>query len=84
MTQTGEIKVAQQINALFSESDIKQLIIDHMAKQNLPAPIEPKDIKVHIDGGYLDDSYKQWGGPSIGGPELVPAKFVGFRVNKAF
>ena len=67
---------------MFSEADIKQLIADHINKQVMPEQITPADIKVVFDGGYLDESYKQWGGPSFGEPELVPVKFVGFRVHK--
>lgn len=77
------ISIKQTISATYSEEEIKRLIVSDLVKKGVN--VTPKDIKVSISGGYLDDTWKQYsggGGPGTYGSEVVPVKFNGFVVHR--
>lgn len=75
-----EIKTTTQTTAFYDVEALKELIVaDFNAKPNLPA-INASHVSVVIEGGHLDRSWDEWGGPRVGTPEVIPAKLVGFRV----
>jgi len=75
------LEVKKTINATYSETDIKRLIVADLAAQKIT--IAPSDIHVSISGGYADDSWTHYsGGHSPSQTEVVPVKFNGFTVHK--